>query len=68
MDVTIILVLELQPRFPNNEIMNAMGMMYPQYWLDKDNYDVFFVIHLGLIKYAFYSGKKTKARSFIPHG
>jgi len=47
--------------------MSAMGMMYPQYWLNKDNYDAYFLIHLALIKYAFYIGKKTKARGFIPH-
>jgi hypothetical protein len=47
--------------------MNAMGMVYPQYSLNKDNYDVSFLIHLALIKYAFYIGKKTKAKGFIPH-
>jgi hypothetical protein len=46
MDVTIILVSKLQRRFPNNKIMSAMGMMYPQYWLKKDNYDASFLVHL----------------------
>ncbi len=47
--------------------MSAMGMMYPQYSLNKNNYDASFSIHLVLIKYVFYIGKKTKAKGFIPH-
>jgi hypothetical protein len=43
-----------------------MGMMYPQYWLNKDNYDDSFLVHLVLIKYVFYIGKKTKVKGFIP--
>jgi len=57
----LILVLELQRKFPNNEIMSAIGMMYPQYWLNKDNYDVSFLIQLVLIKYAFYIGKENQS-------
>jgi len=47
--------------------MCAMVMMYPQYWLNKDNHDASFLLHFALIKYAFYIGKKTKVRGFIPH-
>jgi hypothetical protein len=42
-------------------------MMYPQYWLNKDNYNVSFLVHLVLIKYVFYIGKETKAKGFLPH-
>jgi hypothetical protein len=39
---------------------SAIKMMYIQYWLNKNNYDASFSIHLALIKYAFYIGKNTK--------
>jgi len=62
----LILVLEMPRKFPNNEIMSAIGMMYPQYWLNKDNYDASFLIHLVLIKYVFYIGKKNQSYRFHP--
>jgi hypothetical protein len=43
-DTSIILVSKLQCKFPNHEIMSAMGMVCPQYWLNKDNYDISFSI------------------------
>jgi hypothetical protein len=43
-DTSIILVSKLQCRFLDHEIMRAMGMVCPQYWLNKDNYDASFSI------------------------
>jgi hypothetical protein len=36
---------ELEIRFPTHRVMNAIGIMYPYYWL-QPNYDASFANHL----------------------
>ncbi len=44
-----LLVTKLEQRFPNHELMNALGVIYPQYWLQLDCESTF-TIHLNVIK------------------
>ncbi len=65
-EVAHTLIFELQWRFPNDEVMSAMGMIYyPQYWLNSKMYDATFPIHLVLLKAAFFVPNKTKAGTFV---
>jgi hypothetical protein len=36
-----LLVLELERRFPNHKLMNVLGIIYPQYWLEPFSRDGF---------------------------
>jgi hypothetical protein len=44
-----LLVIKLERRFPNHELKNVLGIIYPQYWLQLDCESTF-VDHLSLIK------------------
>jgi hypothetical protein len=46
---TEMLISQLDKRFPHCDIMEALGVVFPQYWL-QDNCDDLFVIHLQVIK------------------
>ena len=46
---------EISTRFPAMPVMDALGMFYPQYWLQKENYD-HFDQHLTVLK-NHYSGQ-----------
>ncbi|KAG0572340.1 hypothetical protein KC19_VG086600 [Ceratodon purpureus] len=43
------LIYELEARFPSSELVDAFGIVYPQYWLAADADDNF-VRHLSVIK------------------
>jgi hypothetical protein len=47
--------------------MSAMGMIYPQYWLNSKMFDATFPIHLAIIKVAFSIYKKTKVGTLFNH-
>ncbi len=53
-------------QFPNYEFMNAMGMVYPKYQLNNENFDVAFPINLAFIKAMFCIGRRNKTRVFVP--
>jgi hypothetical protein len=42
-------ISQLDRRFPNCDIMEALGIVFPQYWL-QDKCDDLFLIHLQIIK------------------
>jgi hypothetical protein len=47
---------ELEIKFPTQSVINAFGIVYPQYWLQL-NYDVAFANHLQVFKVTFCYGK-----------
>jgi hypothetical protein len=49
-------VEELETRFPTHGVMYALGIVYPQYWLQA-YCETFFTKHLAIIKTTFYSSK-----------
>jgi len=57
---TTTLCVELFCRFPNVEIMSALGIVYPQYWLCEENATRNFFPHLDKVKVALCVGKKIK--------
>ena len=48
-DVAEKVLLELEVRFPTVDVMDALGVIYPQYWL-QGNYEASFRKHLTMIK------------------
>jgi hypothetical protein len=52
-----LLVFELERKFPNHKLMNALGIIYPQYWL-QPNCESTFMDHLALIKHHYCISKK----------
>ncbi len=46
----------LKIRFQTHGVMNALGIVYPQYWLQLD-YDESFANHLHVLKVMFCYGK-----------
>lgn len=55
-----LLVTKLEQRFPNHGLMNALGIIYPQYWLQLDCESTF-AIHLSVIKQHYYTPKQLDA-------
>jgi hypothetical protein len=49
-------LMELEIKFPTHGVMNVLGIVYPQYWLQLD-YDASFPNHLQVFKVVFYYGK-----------
>jgi hypothetical protein len=43
------LIQELQRRFPEHAVLDALGICYPQYWLQKDA-EITFSKHLDVLK------------------
>lgn len=58
------LIFKMQ--FPNHEFKNEMGVVYPQYQLNKEFFNVASPINLAFIKATFYIGRKTKTGVFVP--
>jgi hypothetical protein len=52
------LVVELQSRFPTHHLMDALGMVYPQYWTVPDAWENFGK-HMEIIKSHYCEQKKT---------
>jgi hypothetical protein len=52
-----LLVLELEQRFPNHELMNVLGIIYPQCSL-QPNCESTFMDHFALIKHHYRISKK----------
>jgi hypothetical protein len=50
------LVEELETKFPTHGVMYALGIVYPQYWLQA-YCETFFTKHLVVIKTTLYSSK-----------
>ena len=46
------LIAELETRFLANHIMDSLGIVFPQYWL-QENVDMSFSTHLAILKAAF---------------
>ncbi len=55
-----LLVIELEQRFPNHELVNAFGVIYPQYQLQA-NCESTFAIHQNVIKQHYYTPKQLDA-------
>ncbi len=53
-----LLVRELEGKFLNHELMNVLGIIYSQYWL-QTNSEFTFVDHLALIKQHYGIKKKV---------
>ncbi len=53
-----LLVRELEGKFLNHELMNVLGIIFSQYWLQPNN-EFTFVDHLALIKQHYYILKKV---------
>ncbi len=51
--------MEVKIRFPIHGVMNALRIVYPQYWLQQDC-DAFFANHLQVFKIAFCCGKTIR--------
>ncbi len=52
-------LMELEIKFPTHSVMNVLGIVYPQYWLQLD-YDASFANHIQVLKVAFYYGKTLR--------
>jgi hypothetical protein len=50
------LIQELETRFPTHGVMDAFGIVYPQYWSHAD-YETSFPKHLAIIKTILCSNK-----------
>jgi len=48
-DAAEMLTLELDNRFPEVELMSALGIVFPQYWL-QPNADELFLLHIATLK------------------
>jgi hypothetical protein len=46
------ITLELEQQFPSSQVMNALNIVYPQFWLAKVN-DIEPLQHLDVIKNVF---------------
>jgi hypothetical protein len=53
------LIKELEIMFPSHGVMDILGIIYLQYWLQPDC-DAFFAKHLGVLKIIFCYGKTHK--------
>jgi hypothetical protein len=53
----VLLVLELEWRFLDHKLMNVLGIIHPQYWLELDCESTF-VDYFALIKHHFVPPKK----------
>ncbi len=53
------LIIELDQQFMNSELMNAIGIMYPQFWIQLD-VDLSFFLHMVVIKKHYYDAKRVK--------
>jgi hypothetical protein len=51
------LVRSLKNNFDVQDVMDALGLVYPQYWL-KSTYEETFPIHLAILKGVYYQFKK----------
>jgi hypothetical protein len=56
-----LLISQLEKRFPNSEIMEALGIVFPQYWL-QEKCDELFPLHLQVIKAWFCNFKVANFR------
>ena len=46
------MIIELQQRFPSNQIMDAFSIVYPQFWLGEVN-EAELQRHFGVLKVVF---------------
>jgi hypothetical protein len=51
-DAAEMLIAELGKRFPDHKLMNALGIVFPQYWL-QHNCDEFFPLHMKTLRQHF---------------
>jgi hypothetical protein len=54
-----VLIQDLEIRFPTHGVMNVLGILYPQFWVQLEC-DATFVKHLQVIKLVFCLGKTHK--------
>ena len=55
-EVAEALISELETCFPANHVLDSLGIVFPQYWL-QDNVDGSFAAHLAILKGAFCQSK-----------
>jgi hypothetical protein len=53
------LVIELDQWFMDSELMNALGIVYPEFWIQPD-VDLFFSLHMAVIKKHYCETNKVK--------
>jgi hypothetical protein len=51
-DATEMLIAELGKRFPDHELMNALDIVFPQYWL-QHNCNELFPLHMKTLRQHF---------------
>jgi hypothetical protein len=59
------IILELDRRFPTVEVMDALGIVYPQYWLNESAAETFGQ-HLEVLKRSFGASKRVKEDFVVP--
>lgn len=59
-DVVELLIKELLFRFPSQEVLNTMGIVFPQYWL-QSSADSDFLLYLACLKKWFCEVKAVAA-------
>lgn len=59
LEVVEMLILELDHRFPQLELMTTVGIVFPEHWLRSDCHDQF-SFHLSILKSHFCQSKSTK--------
>jgi hypothetical protein len=57
-ETTTQLIIELQGQFPAQDLLDALGIVYAQYWLKPKLEKRFIVQALAIIKTSFYHPKK----------
>ncbi len=64
--ITQTLIFELQWQFPNQKVTMALGIVYPQYWLNLIIVEGSFLLHLNVIKSTFCVARKTANGIMVP--
>jgi hypothetical protein len=59
------IISELEKRFPTVELMDALGVVYPQYWVSPSAVDTF-LQHLDVLKRWFGVPKRVKEDFLVP--
>ena len=60
-DAVEMLIAELGKRFPDHELMNALGIVFPQYWL-QHNCDELFPLHMKTLQQYFCMTRSVSKR------
>jgi len=58
------LITKLDQWFMDFELMNALGIMYPEFWMQPD-VDLFFTLHMVVIKKHYCKTNKVKPHCYM---